>query len=197
LSLSDVPYIAMSDGELIECFVSGENRLAFETLVLRHVQGARRYALVICGNAADADDVVQDVLIILYRKLHTYRGKASFSSWLYQIVRHKACDLIRKRRRTACQDVDQLAEVLASSEPQIPDRLHEQEFSQQVFDSIARLSAAEQQLFYLRESEGLSFPEIARVMGEPEGTVKARHWRLKSRLAVQFSDYLEGVNHEK
>jgi len=170
------------DNELIRRFVKQQDSAAFEALVNRHLPKMRRYALVITGSEADADDVVQEVLVTLFRKLSTFKGNSAFGTWLFQVVRNCGRDAIRRRKRLRDTDIDDYADALSNGEPDPGDVLHQRALSEAVYREISQAKALDRQLFYLRETEELAFPEIARVTGLPEGTVKARLWRFKAKV---------------
>jgi RNA polymerase sigma-70 factor (ECF subfamily) len=190
--LSSCPH-QPDDGTLIQRFVQSGDRTAFEVLVERHLAKIRRYALVLANNDADADEIVQEVLIGLFRKLHTFRGAAAFETWLFQVVRNRGRDVLRRRKAHPTTDIDRFSEVMPGTALAPDELLYQQELSAAVYQRLEKALPIERQLFFLRETEGLSFPEIAKLLGLPEGTVKARRWRFKAKIAQELAPLAEEV----
>jgi RNA polymerase sigma-70 factor (ECF subfamily) len=89
---------ALTDQELLGR-IAGEDRHAFTILMQRHGQRVRGVALGFCGRAADADDIVQEVFLTLWRRPKAWQsGKAAFSTWLYRVVANRCLDLARRQR---------------------------------------------------------------------------------------------------
>ncbi len=89
---------SLSDEELL-ARISREDRGAFTMLMRRHGAKVRGLALSFSGQAADAEDIVQDVFIVLWRRPDAWRpGGASFSTWLYRVVVNRCIDQARRKR---------------------------------------------------------------------------------------------------
>src|SRR5215203_3882181 len=87
-----------TDNELVERVRGGDDD-AFRVLVERHSRAIFRAAYRITGNAADADDVVQEAFLRAYRAAHTFDARATFPTWLHRIAINCALDLIDSRKR--------------------------------------------------------------------------------------------------
>ena len=143
------------------------------------------------GNAADAEDAVQDALLSAYKHLDQFKGQAQMSTWLTAIVTNCALMQIRKRPRQIHMSLDErlgeeqeysLSEILADSGPSPEDECRQSELRSRVMELVPELSPALRKAFQLRDLDGLTTREAARILGEPEGTVKAQLARARAKL---------------
>src|SRR6478672_3393076 len=145
-------------------------------LYRQHRTRALQIARRILGDSAEAEDVVHDVFSRLCQGPMKFDGKAACSTWLYRVMVNSCINTLRARRRRSRLD----------HEPQIP--LDPEvsatgaELHQQLLACIKELSPQHQQVLMLRELRGLSYPEIASMLGVPEGTVKSALNRARQRL---------------
>ena len=150
-----------------------------------------RRAYRILGNAADAEDAVQDALLAAYTHLHQFRGQAQISTWLTTIVLNCARLQLRRRLRHVQVSLDECtadlqpvsaSERLADHRPNPEDECTESELRARLTHLHSRLSPTLRRTFLLRDVDGLSIRETARILGVPIGTVKAQSARARKRL---------------
>lgn len=181
-----------TDEELVAAFQRGETS-AFDTLVGRwdrKIQGAI-YRMV--GPTEDARDLCQEAFLKAYRGLRTFRQDARFSSWLYQIAVNVCRDRLRRRRGRTHVSLDELGETGESPPvavgPSALDLVEARDLSRTVAGAVAALPEEQREVIVLKEYEGLTFLEIAEVLGIPVSTVKTRLYRgltqLRQRLEGQ------------
>lgn len=162
-------------------------REAISTLLREHGPKLHGLALRLCGNKADAEDLVQDVFLQAYRKWHTFRGESNPSTWLYTIA-VRACRRRMKRQRQAPKPVSQLAPwgettVTAVATRDDADSPQRREAVARVQQAIAMLPEHFRMPIVLKEVLELSVEDTAAVMGVAENTVKTRLHR--ARLALR------------
>jgi len=156
------------------------------------------------GYSADAADVLQDVFIKVFRGIGHFNGESSLRTWIYRIAVHEASNHRRGwwRRRLretfSLDDVELFPEArLARSpvQPQTPYQAAElserQRLVQQALASVAQPYRA---ALVLREIEGLSYEEIAQMLGVSEGTVKSRLVRGRELLKRKLQGWLGNDN---
>ncbi len=166
----------MSDAKLIELARNGD-RAAFGTLVERYQQVVFRAALAALRSREDAEEVAQDALLLAFRKLDSFRGEASFKTWLLTITWNRAMD--RRRRvgewlhRFVGRDDSHEIEV-ASAEASAETRLIAEESRRGVRRLLRTLPARYRDALLLSASGDHTFEEIGRLLGVPTGTAK---WR--------------------
>ena len=178
-----------TDDELMAAFIVGDTA-AMETLFLRYRQSVYSWLLRMTGDAAEAEDIYQDVWLKVIRHAADYRS-GSFRAWLWQIVRNKATDRMRKMSPSLILDSPISAE--GESEETIVDQLsddraadalmqiEEVERRRVVCEAIEALPMAQREVILLRVNGELPFKEIADMLAAPMGTVLARmHKAVKS-----------------
>jgi len=162
-----------------------------EQILTSGMQSLYRRAYRILGNAADAEDAVQDALLAAHTHLDQFRGQAQISTWLTAIVLN--CARLHRRRRlrhvqmsldecTADLQPVSVSERLADHRPNPEDECAESELSARLTHLHSYLSPTLRRTFQLRDVDGLSIRETARILGVPTGTVKAQSARARKRL---------------
>jgi RNA polymerase sigma-70 factor (ECF subfamily) len=177
-----------TDGELLTAARQGD-AAALEALLVRYQPHLYRFGLRMCGNEDDAGEVVQESLISMARSLRDFRGDSSVSSWLYTIAR-RFC--IKKRRRSKfapareesldARGID-AAGRLADPAPSPEQIATNRELQHALTRAIDGLEPAQREVLVLRDVEGLSAPEVAKVLGMSVDAVKSRLHR--ARVAVR------------
>ena len=151
---------------------------AFADALVAQLPALRRYAMALVGNAALADDLVQDCIERALGQEAQLREAERLAGWLRRILYHLYIDEIRrKRRRGREQDINELADNLELSAP-APDNSAMKEFVQ----AVNRLSAEHRQILLLVSVEELSYRQIADELAIPLGTVMSRLARARERL---------------
>ena len=143
------------------------------------------------GNAADAEDAVQDALLSAYKHLDQFKGQAQMSTWLTAIVTNSARMQLRRRVRQVHLSLDDrfeeeegnpLAERLAHQGPNPEDECQNAELHGRLMQFVSQLSPPLRNAFHLRALDGLTTSEAAHILGVPDGTVKARLARARAKL---------------
>ncbi|HEV2733059.1 MAG TPA: sigma-70 family RNA polymerase sigma factor [Terriglobales bacterium] len=159
-----------------------------------------RSAYRLLGNAADAEDAVQDALCAAYKHLGQFRGQSHMSTWLTSIVRNCALMQLRRRPRQIDMSLDErigeeqehsLSEKVADGRPSPEDQCRNSELNAHVRKFAAQLSPALRRTFQLREMDDLSICETARILGIPSGTVKAQLARARKKLKESLRQALK------
>jgi len=160
-----------SDSDLLDRCVTGDVE-AFDLLYDRHSRAAYGRAYRILGQPGDAEDIVQDAFLTMWRQSATYSAeRGSVRAWLLTIVHHRAIDDVRRRGYCRQQTLDDVALVA------VPDgghQDHEDADGQDVRHALRRLPADQRHVVALAYVGGYTHDEIARRLGLPLGTVKSR-----------------------
>jgi RNA polymerase sigma-70 factor (ECF subfamily) len=163
-----------------------------------------RCAFRLVGNAADAEDVVQEALLAAYKHIDQFRGQSQMTTWLTTIVRNCALMQLRKGRRLIHMPLDEqigeerkysVSERLADPRPSPEDACRGSELTAHVRKCTGLLSPSLRRTFQLRVVDGLSIFETAQVLGLPHGTVKARLTRALTQLARHMQRAFEPRSH--
>jgi RNA polymerase sigma-70 factor (ECF subfamily) len=134
------------------------------------------------GNAADAEDLLQEIFLAAHRKLESFRGDAALGTWLYRLATNQILDYIRSRAGRAGQVTDGLddASVLADAAGhRLADRAIDRIDLERALEG---LPAGCRAAFVLHDVEGLEHKEIAQVLGIAEGTSKSQVHKARLRL---------------
>jgi len=167
-----------SDEELVTRSIGGDPE-SFNQLVLRWERPIYALAYRVIGREEDARDVCQETFLRAFRALPGFRGQAKFSSWLYRIALNLCRDWVRRERRAPVvqppEDMD-LMELAAASEPSEPieDLVARKDLARAVERAMALLPEEQRTAIVLKEYHGLTFQEIADLVGCPLSTVKTR-----------------------
>lgn len=187
------------DQELINK-IRGGDYSSFTELVNLYQERVYRLVLGITKNEMDAQDVLQDVFLNVYRKLEGFKGDASFATWLYRIAVNQA--LMKVRARSSNQEMpggDKLSLDLLRESKSPPsdwtdqaDQLYEQaEMVEQIEKAVALLPEKYRVVFLLRDVEGLTTGEAAESLGIKDGTVKVRLHRARLFLRKKLEEIFQ------
>jgi len=162
----------------------------FDALYHRYERRVYRQCYRMLGNPEDAEDLTQEVFLQLFRKAHTFRGEANFSTWLHRLTVNTVLMQLRRRRRwreavtsldvapgagEAVSDILTMVSALPAPATSTPDKI--------TLDiAIAQLSSGYQEIFLLHDLEGYRHDEIARLLGISEGTSKSQLHKARLRL---------------
>src|SRR5580693_226620 len=168
-----------------------ERAQELDSVVSRYLPMFYKSAYRFLGNAADAEDAVQDALLSAYKHLDQFRGQAQMSTWLTAIVTNCARMQLRRRPRLSNLSLDErfgeqqeyaLSEILADRGPSPEDECHTSELRGRLLRFAEQLSPRLRKTFQLRDLDGLSISEAAHILGLPHGTVKAQLARARAKL---------------
>ena len=175
-----------TDEELVARSIGGDAD-SFNQLILRWERPIYALAYRTIGREEDARDVCQETFLRAFRALPGFRGQAKFSSWLYRIALNLCRDWIRRERRTGFvqppENVD-LMDLVAAAEPSesIEDLVARKDQMRAVERAMTLLPEDQRTAIVLKEYHGLTFQEIADLIGCPLSTVKTRLYQGLSVL---------------
>lgn len=179
------------DAALLERFAAGD-RTALDDLFRRYRAVAFRVAYRLLGREADALDAVQDAFVKALTNLDRFRGHSSFKTWLLRIVSNAALDVGRQRgrgARTPQAPRDDPPDRFGPANLPAPDaELDRADLRGKIDAALARLPDSQRQTFVLHVDGGLSYREVAEVLGISIGTVMSRLFYARQKLRVLLAD---------
>ncbi|HSD50320.1 MAG TPA: sigma-70 family RNA polymerase sigma factor [Candidatus Methylomirabilis sp.] len=191
------------DLDLVERLRAGDVT-ALEALMERYGSRVYRLAHGITRNEADAEEVVQDVFLTLFRKIHTFEGRAALGTWIYRVTTNAA--LIKRRGQRGDREVPLEPPLPAFSVDghraeegsyaradwsQTPEAdLLSQETREVLSKAIDSLPDQYRAVLVLRDVEGLSSEEVAQVVGDSVPAVKSRLHRARMALREELTRHL-------
>jgi len=179
---------ALVTRELLARCRRGERRALEELVRLTH---RRAYALAyrVVGDRYEAEDVVQEAYVRMFRGLPGFREEARFETWMHRIVVNTALNGLRKRGRFGDLMKDDARDV------PIPDQAEQQAVRRDALErGLAALSPGQRIVIVLKDVYGLSCREIGHELGIEEGAVKVRLHRARKRVLERLSE--EGFDRE-
>lgn len=179
-------------------------RDAFEREAMPHLDALHSYALHLCRDAADADDLVQETYIKALQNFASYQQGTNCRAWLYRILTNTYFNLRRTRRRHNAVDIDatpdlQMQAAEASNDQgmyrPIDAQLLDGVVSRHVQDAIDSLPPEFRSVLLLADLQEFSYKEIAEVLDCPVGTVMSRLYRARKAMQKQLVDHAvrEGI----
>lgn len=164
---------------------TSEQADGFAGLLRPHLDRLYRLAFRLTGTRADAQDLVQEVLVRLYERRDELTSISDLGPWLSRVLYNRFVDDARKhaRKRLTAIDPDNLGPADCDCERQQPDAMAESEFSiTQVRAGLAALSLEHRSVLLMHDAEGYKLEEIQSITGIPIGTLKSRLHRARARL---------------
>lgn len=178
-----------------------QKRANFEREALVHLDTLYRVGLRLAGNAADAEDLVQETILRAYRSWEQYTPGTNAKGWLLTILRNLFINEYRRRtRHPETVDVDTIEPYAVF--PEIQDEDPQATFFNHIVDdevlrAVDELPEVFKEAVMLSDVEGLSYEEIANVLDVPVGTVKSRLFRGRRLLQTRLYDYAVSMGYIK
>ncbi|MCG3158043.1 MAG: ECF RNA polymerase sigma factor SigW [bacterium] len=184
-----------TDEDLIERFQQGE-LAAYEEIVRRYKDQLLNFVFRFLNNHEEAEDVVQETFLRVYRNRFAYTRIAKFSTWIYTIAGNLARTELRRRKRRrffslsdmGLEDRDyEISDEVFNPETQANSTLGEELIQRE----ISKLSPKFREVIILRDVQELSYEEISKIIRVPIGTVKSRVNRARLRLQNRLKKLLD------
>lgn len=173
--------VRAADLDLAERCRNGD-AAAFEELYRQHAGRLYGLALRMIGSTQEAEDLLQEMFLLAYRKLGGFRGESSLATWLYRLGMNQCLDYLRGRRAKMDQATDSLDEEGAAEPaapmPATPVAVNRMDLER----AIGALPAGCRAAFLLHDVEGFEHQEVARILGVSEGTSKSQVHKARARL---------------
>ena len=194
LMMPNTPSVEPDDRQLVET-IRGGDADAFETLVRRKTSKVYALCYRIIGNAEDAKDISQLVVLKLWENLEKYDPHYAFDTWLYRMVTNVAIDFMRNKqsRDNAVNSNLRLVKTAADAEQNVVVQRKEVE---NVFNEVSSvLSPKQKTIFVMNQMEDLPSAEIAKILGCRESTVRNHLFNarklMQQQLQKRFPEYAQ------
>ena len=172
--------VRSADVELVERIRSGDGA-AFEALYRQHASRLYNLASRMTGAKGEADDLLQDIFLLAYRKIGSFRGESSLGTWLYRLAMNHCLDVLRSRQTRMGQQTESLdepdADPVASPVP-ILSEVNRIDLER----AIASLPPACRAAFLLHDVEGFGHQEVGTMLGVSDGTSKSQVHKARMRI---------------
>ena len=172
-----------ADRELIQRWKTGDSRAA--TLIVgRHADALARFA-VSSGERSEIEELVQDTFVRAFASIDSFRGESSLRTWLFTIERRLMLDRRRQEKRQKATVPVESGDAV--TEFDALDALIAEEAESSVRRAVDALSPTQREVFTLRIAQGMSYKEIAEVVGTTEGAARV-HYHNAMRAVKEFLD---------
>ncbi len=155
--------------------------MAFERLMSRYIHIIYGYALARVGNPQDAQDILQETMLAIWRGLGSFEGRSSFKTWLIGISRRKISDHFRNAYKT-----DQLPLSDAEDNLSADGGMESLSEAIDIKNAVKKLSENERELVFLIFTAQMTYAEASKALEIPLGTVKSRMSAIKTKLKTQL-----------
>ncbi len=177
--------MAETDIELARRCLSGDTS-AFAGILERYQDRIYSFALRLLRNESAAEDAAQETFVKAYRSLSSYNPAYPFSSWLFRIAHNNCMDVLRAGGRMVSMD-DKDFPDLPDTSPGAADLVADAIDSVRIEALLASLPPLYSEVLLLQYREDIGPAEIGRIIGAPEGTVKARLFRARELIKVKLA----------
>jgi RNA polymerase sigma-70 factor, ECF subfamily len=152
---------------------------AFEELYRQHSTRLFNLAWRMCGSRADAEDLLQEIFLLAYRKLPEFRGDSAVGTWLYRLAMNRCLDHLKSRQSRESGSTTTLDEDVLHGPRRAPDGAVKRLDLER---AIARLPEGARSVFVLHDVEGFPHHEVGEILGITEGTSKSQVHKARMKL---------------
>ncbi len=185
----------VDDHELIEQIKTGDEA-AFRLLINRHRDKLVNFCVRFLGSQSEGEDVAQEVCLVLYEKIGSFKGESQFSTWLYRIAVNRCKNrygswwsrLTRTGQRVSSVDRDTSEVTVIDTNFASDSQTERSELSEYLMGLITALPTQFREVILLRDLEDHSYEEIAEITNSSLGSVKSRLNRGRKMLQTQIAE---------
>lgn len=192
----------LTDKQLVAKIKKGSLE-AYKEVIARYEVKAFNLALRYTRNKEDAEEVLQDVFITVFKKIKSFKGKSAFSSWLYRVTVNAAYMKLRKRKQDHSIPMEELSPGMQNHYLEEEDKFERYtdcetvngELREMLELAIGKLPEEYRSVFVLRDVDGLSNKQVAKILDITIPAVKSRLHRsrlmLRKKLKRYYDDFVE------
>jgi RNA polymerase sigma-70 factor, ECF subfamily len=169
------------DFELIERFNAGDEA-AFNEIVKKYQKKIYWHARRMTGNHLDADEVVQEVLIVIYKNLNKFRFQSSLYTWIYRITSTRTLNFLNRNKVKKLLGIDDSNAYDLSTDEDIIENIEQKDKLAKLNEKLKELPAKQREIFILRNFDEMSYKEISEITGKSEGGLKANYFHALGKI---------------
>ncbi len=177
-----------SDYDLVKSFLNGDES-SFNKIINKYKHKIYWHARRMTGNHLDADEVTQEVLLVMYKKLKDFQFKSSLYTWIFRIVSTRSLNYLKKRSLRKLFSFDDPAAGLIGSNEDVVNDIEMKEKLQKIDGLLQKLPAKQREVFIMRNYNELSYEEIAELTGKSIGGLKANYFHGVNKILEQMKEY--------
>lgn len=177
-----------SDYDLVKSFLNGDES-SFNKIINKYKHKIYWHARRMTGNHLDADEVTQEVILVMYKKLKDFQFKSSLYTWVFRIVATRSLNYLKKRSLRKLFSFDDPSAYLISSNEDLVSDIEMKEKLQKIDGLLQKLPAKQREVFIMRNYNELSYEEISELTGKSIGGLKANYFHGVNKILEQMKKY--------
>lgn len=175
------------DQELVQNILNGDEK-AFNDLVRQYQKNIYWQCRRMLGNHLDADEVTQQVIIVIYNKLSTFKFNSSLKTWIYRITQTRCLNFLKKRNLRHFFSISDNEAINLNSSDDIISNLEDKEKVDKLNEILDEIPVKQRQVFILRHFDELSYEEISEVTGKSIGGLKANYYHASKKIIERMNN---------
>ncbi len=172
---------SVEEKKLVEEFLNGSD-IAFKRIVDKYSSKIYWHARGMLSNHFDADEVSQEVIIVLYRKLYTFNFNSSLYTWIYQITHRRTLNFIRKNGVKKFFSLSDESYNNIESGIDINNNFEKKEEIEQIETVLQKIPTKQREVFVMKNFEELTYKEISEITGKSIGGLKANYFHALKKI---------------
>lgn len=178
---------SVEDKSLVEEFLNG-NEVAFKKLVDNYSQKIYWHARGMLNNHFDADDVTQEVIIVLYNKLNTFNFDSNLYTWIYRITSTRTLNFIRKKKVKEFFSISDEKFDNLESESDIQNNYEKKDEIERIEKALQKIPTKQREVFIMKNFEEMTYKEISEITGKSIGGLKANYFHALKRITELLNE---------
>ena len=178
---------SVEDKRLVEQFLNG-NEIAFKKLVDKYSQKIYWHARGMLNNHFDADEITQEVLIVLYNKLHTFNFESNLYTWIYRITSTRTLNFIRKQKVKEFFSISDEKFDNLQSECDVQNKYEKRDEVERIEKTLKKIPTKQREVFIMKNFEEMTYREISEITGKSIGGLKANYFHALKRITELLNE---------
>ena len=179
--------VKTDDYELIKDFLSGNER-SFNLLARRYQEKIYWHARRMLGDHDDAHEIVQQVLLVMHKKLNTFNYSSSLYTWIYRITATRSLNLLKKNKLRRILSFGSDESIENYGYENIIEDIESKELFRKMEKLLMELPIKQREVFIMRNYDDLSYEEISSITGKSVGALKANYFHAFQKIKEQMID---------
>jgi len=167
--------------ELVNSFLNG-NESSFNEIIKNYQKNIYWHARRMVGNHFDADEITQEVIIVIYKKLKNFRFQSTLKTWIYKITFSKTLNFLRKQKLKKIFNFSEMPNQSFRNNEDIIENFEQKEKIENIQNKLKGLPNKQREVFILRHFEELSYEEISQITGKSIGGLKANYFHAIKKI---------------